>query len=445
LKRLYEPPAYDTKTPVGSWWEASVNPPPHYAAADKDISTDVAIIGAGFTGLNAALQLAEQHGISAVVLEAGQPGFGASGRNGGFACIGGAKMSNAAQIKAYGLAQTKAHVAAQCQAIDQVADNLARYQINADRHSDGEVLLAHKPQHMRSILMAATFDKTQFGLDFDPLDAAALGEHGLTGPDFHGGIRLKTGFALNPMKYVLGLAVAAKAAGVAVYGDSPVQRITQKAGLHVLTTPTARIRAKKVIIATNGYSSDDIPSTLGGQYLPILSCIMVTRPITRQEQRDQGWFSDLMAYDSRHLLHYFRLMPDGRFLFGQRGAVTADARGSAASRAASRRDFERMFPAWAKVETAHFWSGLVCVTRDLHQYVGPLVGSPGMFAAFGYHGNGVAMGSYAGRKLADLVAGEAAELPAIMATPLRRFMLPGLRRGYIRAAYVKYSLQDRFS
>lgn len=445
MKRLYEPPVYDSLAQIGSWWQDSATSAPPCPTLTTDIDTEIAIIGAGFTGLNAALQLAEKHSAACVVLEAAQPGWGASGRNGGFACLGGAKMSATTQIRKFGLAQARLNAATEAAAVDQVRANLSQYEIDADTHSDGELCLAHRPDIYPQLVAEAGFNRDNFGLQFDLIPRDAQQDHGVTGPEFFGGVITRAGFALNPLKYVLGLARAAAAAGVQVYGDSPVTETRKRAdGRFELITPQGIVRTQKLIIATNGYSSDDIPAQLGGRFLPVLSSIIVTRPLTPQEQAEQGWTSALMSYDSRNLLHYFRLMPDGRFLIGQRGAVRSTFKATQASQHRARADFERMFPAWAHVETPWSWSGLVCLTRNLHQFIGPLQGLEGAFTALGYHGNGVAMGSFAGRAVADIAAGQHPVLPTMVGQPLKRFPLPGLRRNYLRGAFLKYRISDRF-
>lgn len=442
MQRPYENAAYDTSQPVGSYWESTVPGPHSTTPARGEIRTEVAIIGGGFTGLNAALQLAEEHGISPLVLESGPFGWGASGRNGGFCCLGGAKLSLAGQVRRFGLDQTRAFVDVQKQAIALVADNLDRYGIAADRHSDGELLLAHSPAAYRQMLAEAEDEHRTFGLTYQAYPKSDLAGIGTDAPGFHGGVRATSGFALNPLKYNQGLARSAEAAGVALHSHSPATSIAQAGSGFVITTPEARIHADRLIIASNGYSADDVPDAMRGRFLPIISAILVTRPISRQEQADQGWTGDLMAYDARHLLHYFRLMPDGRFLFGQRGAVRWTASGTEWARRTNRRDFEAMFPAWKGVETSHFWGGLLCLTPRLHPFLGPLPDLPGAYAAFGYHGNGVAMASKAGRMVADMVAGRKGELPSILRADSGRFPLPMFRRNYLRAAYVKYRLED---
>lgn len=150
-----------------------------------------------------------------------------------------------------------------------------------------------------------------------------------------------------------------------------------------------------------------------------------------------------MCYDSRNLLHYFRLMPDGRFLFGMRGAIRCTPASLGALNTTLRRDFDRMFPAWAGVEAPHFWSGLVCLSGRLTPFAGPVPGMENAFAAMAYHGNGVAMGSYAGQQIARMVLGEQTELPAFVQAPLPRFPLGRWRRALLRPAYALYGWRDR--
>ncbi len=212
------------------------------------------------------------------------------------------------------------------------------------------------------------------------------------------------GFALNPRKYALGLAEAAKRAGARIFRQSPVVQISADAVGYRLKTPVSEVRARRLILATNGYSSDNLPGWLSGRFLPVQSNIIVTRELTEAEL-SEGWHSDLMAYDTRNMLHYFRLLPERRFLFGMRGGIRADAAAQAEMQRAVRADFEAMFPMWAHVETPHFWSGLACLSRNLTPYAGPLGDMENAYTAMAYHGNGVAMASYSGKLLAGLITG----------------------------------------
>lgn len=444
LHRLYHPKAYDPDTPIASFWQSTVSDEAEYEPLTGDVSCDVVIIGAGFTGLSAALHLAGTYGREVRVVDAAWPGWGASGRNGGFCCMGGAKLSDAGIAARYGAGEAERFTRAQLEAIDLVASLLEDHGIDADKGSLGEFQLAHRPGRVRGFEAEAADLAGRFGVKADVYDRAALERGGLAGPEFHGGLHTHAGFSVNPLKYVLGLARAAAGAGARLHGRSPVRRLDLEDGRHRLHLPDGKITARTVIVATNGYSSENLPAWLGGRLLPVLSNILVTRPLTRAERDAQGWTSNHMAYDTRRLLHYFRLLPDGRFLFGARGGTDASPAAKAAMNRKLRRDFERMFPAWAGVEESHFWTGLACLTYGLVPYVGRVGNHESAWTALAYHGNGVAMGTWSGRQVAALAAGAEAEetLPRVMRGPFGRFPLAFLRRTYLRCAYGLYTLRD---
>jgi glycine/D-amino acid oxidase-like deaminating enzyme len=439
--RLYEDMAYGPVPIADSFWPTTVDAIPEHGALTGTARADVAVIGAGFTGLNAALTLA-QAGRDVVVLEAEQPGWGASGRNGGFCCLGGAKAGPQAFLRRFSEDETRDYYRAEREAVDHVAAVLDGHGIGADTHSHGETLLAHRHRDVAGLHVLADEIRHWHQTEAEFLPQGALAEHGLASPEFHGALTTPVGFALNPMKYVLGLARAAKNAGVRIFGGSAVSAVDRD-GEYILRTGTGELRAKTVIFATNGYSRDDLPGWFSGRYLPVQSNILVTRPLTADELAAQGWTSDQMCYDTRHLLHYFRLMPDRRMLFGLRGAMRATPAEHAKTRAAARADFERIFPAWRHVETPYFWSGLANLARNLMPFAGPVPGMDGAYAALCYHGNGVAMGSYAGRLLAAQIIGAGPVTPAPMCRPLKRFELGRFRRLVLPVAYRLYGFQDR--
>lgn len=433
MKRIFSDFAYGAGPRQTCWWDETIDAP-DWPVAAGDIRTDVAIVGGGFTGMSAALHLSEC-GVAVTLLEAEAPGWGASGRNGGFCCLGGTKLSDAQKRRRFGDDGARAFDQAEVDAVDLVAELIARHAINADTHSKGETRLAHSARAMESLRREADAGHGRLHEKHD------LEAEGLNG-QFFGGLTSDVGFALNPRMYLFGMAAAAAARGVRQFRNSPVTRIEPGRRGHVLHTPEARIEADTVLICTNGYSSEDMPPWLAGRYMPAQSSVMVTRPLTDAELRAQGWTSDQMAYDTRNLLHYFRLMPDRRFLFGMRGGLFSSARIEATIHARMRRHFDAMFPAWTGVEATNMWSGMVCLARDLMPYVGPVPGSPGMFAGLAYHGNGVAMGTYSGRALARLALGEPAELPLAMQGPLRRFPLGRFRRAVMPPAYLAFGLAD---
>ncbi len=444
MTRLYPASAYDPAADPGNFWLSTVTRPDPPPPLQGEASTEVAIIGAGYTGLSAALQLAEKHNIKATVLDAAFPGWGASGRNGGFACFGGSKVGAKALIGRFGEPETRRFYAYQAEAIDQVAANLQTYAIDADVHSDGEWGFAHRRRDMANLESCAEELRNLRGLPARTFTQAELGDLGMFSPEFHGGLHLPTGFALNPIKYVLGLAQAAAAAGASIHGHSPVTAITGDGNRWRLTTPKATLTARKVIVASNGYTDDSIPQATGGTALPVFSNILVTRPMTQAELLSQGWTATNASYDTRRLLHYWRLLPDGRMLFGLRGGTGYSDADRAKARTQARMDFDRFFPQWRHVETPYFWSGLVCLTRDLLMKTGAIQGMDNAWISLGCQGSGVAMCSLSGRRVADLAMGAitAADLPAPLGAPLQKFPFASLRRVYLKAAYRWYSWQD---
>ena len=441
--RIFPDHAYGAAPLADCYWAHTVpDSALHRPRADGEISADVVVVGGGFTGLSAALHLAEG-GADVVLLDAGFPGWGASGRNGGFCCLGGAKAGDAILRRQYGEDARRGWRRAEADAVALAAELIARHAIEADTHSHGETILAHNPKQMRHLRAAAPGVARDYGVTPEILEDDALPAQGMAGP-FRGGMTIPIGFALNPRKYVAGLLNAAERAGARVHGQSPVNSIdTHDRGLR-LTTPDARIVAKRLILATNGYSSEDVPAWMAARYLPAQSNVLATRPLDQVELDAAGWTSRQMAYDTRKLLHYFRLMPDNRFLFGMRGGLQSGPAADARIARLARRHFETMFPAWSHVDTSHSWSGMVCFSARALPYCGPIPGLPGAYAGFAYHGNGVAMGGYTGALLADLAMDRPTRhpYPEVMRAPARRFPLGRMRRALMWPAYAIAGLSD---
>lgn len=443
LKRLYEASAYEAGSLTGCYWPSTCpEEPALWPPLDGEAQVEFAVIGAGFTGLSAALRIAESGG-DVAVFDLHRPGFGASGRNGGFCCIGGAKASEAQIAARFGEADLRAYLAAERAAIERVAERVDTLGLDVDRHSAGEVELAHSPKAFAELRARAPRMAAAYGARTRLIGASELAAEGMGGTGFHGALHVDLGFALNPRKYAVGLAHAVLAQGGTIYGDSPVLEIRPEGTGYLLRTARGQMRAKHLILATNGYSADNLPDWMASRYLPSQSSVMVTRPLTEAELSGQGWTTDLMSYDTRHLLHYFRLMPDRRMLFGMRGAVRWTDTALASIKERTRRHFDQMFPSWTGVEATHFWSGLLCLSRELVPFAGRIGSWQNAWAGFAYHGNGVAMGSWTGDQLARLALGQKTDLPQFFGRVPRRFELGPMRRAALPIAYAHYYLQDR--
>ncbi len=438
------PDAFHFDTPAESYWEASADPLTiDMAPLDSDATCDVVIIGGGFTGLSAALELREQFGADVRVLEAAEPGWGASGRNGGFSCIGSHKLAYNKMIARYGLAPTQDYYALMKDAVSLVRYNCRRYAIDSWISEGGEVTLAHRPDRVKHLAEEQAYLKATFGEKSELLAPQQLREQGIWAPEFHGGLRIATGFSIQPLNYVRGLARAAAAAGAVIHARSRVLRWEERDGLHVLTTAQGNLSARRVIVATNGYTPEDISPLHRGRFMPALSNIIVTRPLTDDERAAQGWTSRLMAFDSRNLLHYFRLLPDGRFMFGGRGGTDSSQAGAEPMRRHMIATLRRMFPVFGQAEITHFWRGFVCLSYDLVPYAGALDQRKSVWTSIAYHGNGVAMASHCGRAVARMMMKpDTHELPTVLTRRLAKFPLPFLRPAYLKGAYMWFHYQD---
>ena len=440
MKRIYGSYAYGAGPRSACYWDDSASAF-DWAEQTGEIRVDLCVIGGGFTGTNAAITAA-RGGADVAILEAETPGWGASGRNGGFCCLGGAIHDKAKLKLRYGSEGQARFHAAEKAAVDHVAGLLETHEIDADVHSDGETYLAHKPSQIAELESHGQAYEQTFGGKARYVAAADLADHGMAGP-FHGAVTIPTGFALNPRKYIDGILQVALDLGVEIFAQSPAIGMKRQNGQWHVHTPRGTVVADKVLIATNGYSSEDLPDWMAGRYMPTQSTVIVTRPLTGDEIQAQGWTSQQMSYDTRNLLHYFRLMPNNRFLIGMRGGLTSTPASEARARANVRASFAKMFPAWAHVEITHQWSGMVCLSPKFLPFAGEVPGQPGLLAGFAYHGNGVAMGSYTGHMLGQLALGDGdRHIPEAMRSDPGRFPFGRARRILMPPAYASFWLQD---
>lgn len=439
--------AFDVNTYPRSWWAASLETPSQpYPRLEGEKQAEVAIIGAGYTGLNAALGLAKRHAMDTIVLEAGQPGWGASGRNGGFCSPGGAHMSYQDMISKWGLETTREFCQVQEAAISHVGDLGETLGIDFDRAGSGEYILGSGPRVYGEAVEEARWMNQSLGVAASAMNQDELKERGLHSPLFTGALHMPKGFGLHPLKYSLGLARAAAEAGVRIFGDSAVTAWRQDGAGHVLQTAHGTVRAKRVLLATNGYTPAGVGSPVAGRLMPVFSNILVTRKLSAEELKAQGWMKTELAADDRELLHYFRLLPDGRFMFGGRGGIGGKRPEEALVQRRLEAEFRTLFPAWKDVGFDYFWSGLVCLCRDNVFHVGALPEKDNAWYGLAFHGGGVSMASWTGAALADMVAGASSsefKIPAPMRKPIPWIPFPALRPMYLRGAYAWFGLKER--
>ncbi|WP_057830839.1 NAD(P)/FAD-dependent oxidoreductase [Colwellia sp. TT2012] len=424
------------------------NAPADDGQLNKDINVDVAIIGAGYTGLSTALHLAREHGIKATVLEANRTAWGASGRNAGFILKSSGRKSYARMQSQWGEEVMRGIYQEMCAGVDTVK-SLISEGIDCDPQDSGYIRVAHKPSMLKGLIETAALQKKMFGYDIQVLTREQLHQDYMADHNAYGAIRYQDGFGLNPLKLAWGYQKLAREAGVSIYCDSPVenwqQQTSHKAGqqsqtLQILHTPNGIVKAKKVVIATNGYSAKNFHPLIKSKTLPVLSQIIVTQPLTTAQLAACNFLTSNVIMDTRALKYYYRKLPDNRILFGGRGAITGKNATDPYYAKRLLAVLKTSFPALDSLRYDYAWSGWLCMSLDdmPHVYQNE---QRNVFYAMGYCGSGVSFSVQAGKRLAQKVAGVTVPNLPIYQTPLTTFPFAPFRRvgqwGYFQYGKVK--------
>ena len=365
---------------------------------------DVVIVGAGYTGLAAARQLSRA-GASVVVIEREQVGWGASSRNGG-QVLTGLKLEPAALLARFGEPRARQLFDIASVSIARLEALIAEEAIDCEYARTGHIQAAFKRAHFDAFRKEQELLTRVF---HHPVHLVPRAEqHSEIGSDaYHGVLVDERSGALNPARYVRGLAAAAARNGVTIVTGLGVTAVQRQPGGWRVQTTGGDVETRDVLAATNGYTNGASPA-LQRRFVPIGSYIIATEPLSDDEA---GFVlpRGRMAFDSKHFLHYFRLTLDRRLLFGGRAAFTQPT-ADTTRRAADilRHDMVAVFPQLAAKVIAYGWGGNVAFTRDQMPRAGKL---DGMFYAGGYCGHGIAMATYLGEQIARRIAGEPIDHP----------------------------------
>ncbi len=369
---------------------------------------DVAVIGAGYTGLAAARHLARA-GATVVVLERETAGWGASSRNGG-QVLTGMKVEPATLVARFGQAGARRLFDISLESIAAIEALIGDERIACEYERTGHLQAAWKPAHFRALRDEQALLARVFGHRVEIVSRAD--QRSELGTDvYHGLLVDERSGALNPAKYVAGLAAAARRAGVAIAERTACTRVSRSASgkRWVAATPAGDIDAGDVLVATNGYTNGVAPA-LRRRLVPIGSYIIATAPLAAADAavllpRRR------MAFDSKNFLYYWRLTEDRRLLFGGRAEFTQPTPAST-RRAATilRGGLAHIFPELASIDVEYAWGGNVAFTRDQMPHAGRL---DGVYYAGGYCGHGIAMATYLGTLIARRMAGELIDHPLI--------------------------------
>jgi len=427
-----------------SYWTATAGAlPPDDGPAPRQLDAEVAIIGGGYTGLSCAYYLARAHGIRSVVLEANRAGWGCSGRNGGFARMALGRLSAEQMIAAWGKAVAASAFGVMHASLDNVRTLIADGHIDCDASDAGHLKIAHRPSRAAELRREAAVLQREFDCPAEFIEADKLRAEHIGGTQSHGALRIPDALAVHPLKLASGVLRMARAAGATVHTASPVTAWEKHGAEHVLTTPHGTVRAKQVVLATNGYTPQHLHPAVRATLLPVLSHIIVTRPLTSVEIRAANFVTRHVLTDSRKLLYYWRRLPDDRILFGGRGLIADSPERNAQQREFLLAELKSKYPGLERVTVDYDWHGWVCLTRDFLPHIHHAADDPSAHYALGYQGSGVSLSLYAGKLLAQCVAGDAVEnLPPAVHAPLARYPLHNLIRIPQRVMYLWYKYLD---
>ncbi|MDN7124387.1 FAD-binding oxidoreductase [Pseudidiomarina sp. 1APP75-32.1] len=410
-----------------SYWQATTKTQLPKPSAILPERTNCIVIGAGYTGLNAALELAKRFGQKVVLIDANRIGWGCSTRNAGFAMPGTGRLGYGDWQKRLGDAGARAIQAEYQRGFDRLERHLELCPQQLQVQRGGYLKVAHQPSAVEGLRNSyqtlKEFDPNTRWLDSDAIQAR------IRSPQAHAAIHFPQSFGINPVLLTASIARQASEAGVTLVEDAPVQHWDKVGGLHRLHTAKGRVCAPNIIIATNGYTPNHLHPSIHGRTLPVLSSVIVTRPLHAEERQAIGLSSSELVMDTRTLKYYYRLLPDGRLLFGGRGAIRGKDAGHPRYARHLLQALRGSFPALRELTSEpadYYWSGWVSVALDDY----PRVYSPeeGVYTSMGYCGAGVTFTQIAGQRLAELVMGE--ELPPLpfYQSPLPEFPFPHFRR-----------------
>ncbi len=360
--------------------------------------TQVAIVGSGVTGLNAARALAAA-GVDVTVLDAGPVGNGASTVNGGMLNYG-LKAATTKVYKQFGPELGREFWDASLASIDHVAEVVASEGIECFLVRHGAAELAYEDRVFEGFRHEAAWMQEHLDFSVDLVEADAI-DTVVGGGSFRGAMIDHVGAGLQPARYVYGLATALGGRGVHLVENAEVTNISRNTGGYQLLTAKGKLGADAVLLATNGYTGMRPVPSLRRKVVPVGSYIVVTEPLP-EETVTRLIPDDRMLWTARRFLNYFRRTHDNRILMGgrQRLATDLDLTESAER---LRRTTVEVFPELEHVAVTHSWTGKLGITFDLMPHIGQI---NGMWYALGYGGHGLGIGSYVGNEVGRRIAGE---------------------------------------
>ena len=409
-----------------------------YASLAESIDTDIAIIGGGLTGVSAALHLAE-NGFSAVVLEAGKLGTGGSGRNGGHVCQGWPNDFHHIQRQ---LSEQDAQIAwdSGMAAVDLVKDRVEKYKIDCDLTLSYVNAAYHRRQMAGLDEMQREWEARGYEGFTRLNDRTALAAHIDTNAYVGGLFDRKSGH-MQPLKYLHGLAAAAKSQGAVIFENTPITKVDVHASdghKHLHTENGQQVRAKILLLCGNAYLADVGLPKMKSRLAQVTSSVLATKPLSPNMAK-QLLPTGAAVADCNTELNYYRIDAKGRMIFGGRASYTNVSFGDVESDL--RRRMVDIFPLLKDIEKDEVWSGKIGITVNRIPQFGRTPDD--IYFVQGFSGHGVALTGQAGVMLADAVIGDQTRFDVM--SSLSHMPFPGgpLRTPALALGMAYYKLRDR--
>lgn len=428
--------------PTSYWAAHTAIKPQQLKVLSNDISTDVVVVGAGYTGLSCATELAAELGREVTVLEANHTAWGCSGRNAGFVLRGTGRLGLAQLAQRYGIDTAQQFHLEYGAALERVQQMIASGNIACQAQEAGYLKLAHTASLGKLLPQQADYLQQQFNYPVEYLSPAALRQQYMYNSQAFGAIRFADCYGINPLALAQGYAEVAQKHGASLYTGTPVLHWQRTTKGFVIQTPEARVSCQQIILATNAYTANGFYPQLNRASLPVLSSVIVTEPLSAQQLTDANLHHNQLVMDTRALKYYYRKLPDNRLLFGGRSAIYGKDAANPIYPARLLSALKQSFPMLQQLQLAYHWSGWVSVSLDDMPRL--CQSEPGVFYAAGYCGSGVSFSSLAGKRLAQLASGVALPALPIYHSGLKPFPLPQFRRVGQQAYYQWGRFKDRY-
>ena len=445
-KQIVHPGLYDRGAVNPSYWNTH-DRRSKVVPLVSDTSTEVAIIGGGYAGLSCAYHLARDHQIDTLVLEAGDIGWGASGRNAGFNTLPASKLSTKDIFQRWPEAEAKAFFASQLEGQELIYDLADREGFDLQPCGKGTYWVAHSKNTWVE-LEEEHYWLQKGGIPCELMSQGEFAAVGHRGPEQCGALHLQSGGGINPMALVYGLASSALRRGAKIHGRSPVIDWEKRDGQHILRTPTGLVRAKHVVVATNGYRDGPEPESISRRVLPAISNIVVSGPLSDAQWEAIGIRDLTPIVDTRKLVTYYRRLPDQRLLLGARSDTWGSPRKDAEMQVRLLNLVKKKFPDAGAISAEFFWRGLVTVSRKMTPAWGRAPDDTSISFYLGCFGSGVNTMPWMGRTIARSIAGiplTPREACAVFRSlPSRLPGSPLLQRTGLKLAYLIYALKDHY-